>query len=184
MECGFGPQTQVLDHQTLMKIHLYILAIPNSTLGPEGWTEWFGLKDYRVNTDSQYYPFDLDGYSSAIVYLGEKLDANIVTVDWNNGELEIDQSTYDSLPEFTYFRRRGSVKWIVLGQDAFLKNYKAIIKNNTDGNFYAMNDDFTFEQIADPSIIVNNPPNQVAPDRTSLNKKTRIQIKEKTQSIL
>jgi len=156
---------------------VYLGDSENSTLGPEGWTEWFGLEDYRVNTDSQYYPFDLDGYSSAIVYLGEKLDANIVTVEWNNSTLEVDQSTYDSLPEFTYFRRRGSVKWIVLGQDAFLKNYKAIIKNNTDGNFYAMNDDFTFEQIADPSIIVNNPPNQVAPDRTSLNKKTRIQIK-------
>lgn len=156
---------------------VYLGDSENSTLGPEGWTEWFGLKDYRMNAESEYYPFDLDGYSSAIVYLGERSNANIVTVDWNIGELEIDQSIYDSLPKFTYFRRRGSVKWIVLGQDAFLKNYKAIIKNNTDGNFYAMNDDSTFEQIEDPSIIVNNPPNQVVPGRTSLTKKTRIQIK-------
>ena len=72
---------------------------------------------YVVNQLNQYYPFEVDGsYTVAIVYL----NGSDVTAQWNDASLTIQYDVYQSLPETTSFRRRGSLKRAYLGKDAFV----------------------------------------------------------------
>lgn len=76
---------------------------------------------FEINTDHKYYPFLAgEDYTEAIVYIGSRATANVVTSSWNDGSLVISYDQYESLDEYTHFRRRGSIKWIILGKDAFL----------------------------------------------------------------
>lgn len=75
---------------------------------------------FQINTDHKYYPFLPGGfYVETIVFLGSRLSENVVTSDWNNNSLLITYDQYESLEEYTIFRKRGNIKWIVLGKDAF-----------------------------------------------------------------
>ena len=76
----------------------------------------------------------------------------------------------------------GSEGWLqFFNADGISENYKAVIKNHTDGNFYAMLQDLTFTQIEVPDIITSEPPDQVVPQRVSSITKTRIQIQSADQ---
>ena len=156
---------------------IYLGESGDSTLGPNGWLEWFGVEPFQINKNHQYYPFELDGgYTQAIVYLGSRQNTNVVTSPWNDGSLSISQEEYSALPEHTQFRRRGSIKWIVLGRDAFVFGYKALVKNNSNNKFYGFTSNNSFEEIDDPSIVANVPPTVTLPDRVVSPKKLKIEI--------
>lgn len=84
---------------------------------------------YPQDTSSEYYPFDLGNYTEAIVYLGQSLDQYIITEEWNAGSFQINSSQYESLPSITQFRRRGDIKWIVLGKDSFTELPYSIVSS-------------------------------------------------------
>lgn len=156
---------------------IYLGESGDSTLGPNGWLEWFGVDPFQVNKDHVYYPFALDGgFTQATVYLGSQQDVNIVTSSWNDGSLSISQEQYSSLPEYTYWNYKTRIKWLILGKDAFVIGHKALIKNNSNNKFYGFTKNNSFEEIDDPSVVSNIPPTITLPDRVASPKKLKIEI--------
>lgn len=156
---------------------VYLDDSGDSSLGPSGWLEWFGVDPFEVDENNEYYPFQVEGnYTQAIVYLGSKKNENIVTSSWNDGSLSISKGEYSALPEYTQLRRRGSTKWIVLGKDAFIFGYKALVKNNSNNKFYGFTSNNSFEEIDDPLVVTNTPPTVALPDRVGSQKKLKIEV--------
>lgn len=83
---------------------------------------------YIIKENSRYLPFSSDGYTSSEVYLGERFASNIVTDQWNNGELNITYDQYEKLPNVSKREKWSSTvsgkkyQWLLLGKDVFKLN--------------------------------------------------------------
>lgn len=91
------------------------------------------LKDgaYLQDTNSSYYPYSIGG-----IYLGIRRDGILVTEDWNAGNVQINDSQYNRLPDRTISAKWTSIvsgityRWLELGKDSFYTfPYAGIIKN-------------------------------------------------------
>ena len=128
---------------------------------------------YIVNQSFEYYPFEPDViYNTAAVYL----NGEDVTDVWNNATLKINYDVYRELSATTTFRRRGYLKRIYLGQDAFeMGTYADIqlkehppVKFPDQSSMKVIVSDFEIDAVSDFSYSrsINNMPTYALPRGT------------------